>query len=113
MGNSKGRSTSAGEYNGKPLCWKALVGAGRIPKVGLWGKWQALRSTTVRTHVGIFQTTPRIDYVVLMTGLSTDRKLRLGVGKDNNKIPQALHKPHLILPGPVPFQHVEGACDSF
>lgn len=54
--------------------------AGRIPKVGLWGKWQALRSTRVGTHVGIFQTMPRIDYVVLMTGLSTDRKLRLGVG---------------------------------
>ena len=80
VGNSKGRSTSAGEYNGKPLCWKALVGAGRIPKVGLWGKWQALRSTRVRTHAGIFQTMPRIDYVVLMTGLPTDRKLRLGVG---------------------------------
>ena len=84
MGNSKGRSISVGEYNGKPLCWKALVGAGRIPKMG---KWQALRSTRVRTHVGIFQTTPRIDCVVLMTGLSTNRKLRLGVGKDGKKNP--------------------------
>lgn len=73
-----------GEYKGKPLCWKALVGAGRMPKMG---KCQALRGTRVRTHVGIFQTTPRIDCVVLMTGLSTDRKLRLGVGKDSKKNP--------------------------
>lgn len=84
MRNAKGRSASVGEHNGKPLCWKALVGAGRIPKMG---KWQALRSTRVRTHVAIFQTTPRIDYVVLMTGLSTDRKLRLGVGKDSKRNP--------------------------
>ena len=84
VGNSPGRSTSVGEYKGKPLCWKALVGAGRMPKMG---KCQALRGTRVRTHVGIFQTTPRIDCVVLMTGLSTDRKLRLGVGKDSKKNP--------------------------
>ena len=84
VGNSQGRSTSVGEYKGKPLCWKALVGAGRMPKMG---KCQALRGTRVRTHVGIFQTTPRIDCVVLMTGLSTDRKLRLGVGKDSKKNP--------------------------
>ena len=48
--------------------------------MGLWGKRQALRSTRVRTHVGIFQTTPRIDCVVLMIRLSTNRKLRLEAG---------------------------------
>lgn len=37
---------------------------------------------------------------------------QLEAGNSSKKIPQDLHKPHLILPRQVPFQHVEGACES-
>ena len=66
VGNSQGRSTSVGEYKGKPLCWKALVGAGRMPKMG---KCQALRGTRVMVSVvGMVVSRPLLTSFCVPTG---------------------------------------------